>query len=228
MLFRVLLNILRPSNEQLRGKATGKIKMYHFLLKRLLKTYLHYAMSDIITIDNGNVKIVHEFRDLEFEDELIRNKIKFKSDLLTMSFPIIRRKSKAVLHARYFKFKNVLSVYVGEKELFVKHDEYCSVDGTVNGKLKGSSNDNYLSQSIIEILSSLDRTQTRKTKDNPTKEQPSVTSQKSKKYTQGIFEKDKDILSVVSKTDFQSDGYEVIGDNKKIIEKKGFDIDTIF
>ena len=105
MLFRVLLNILRPSNEQLRGKATGKIKMYHFLLRRLLKTYLHYAMSDIITIDNGNVKIVHEFRDLEFEDELIRNKIKFKSDLLTMSIPIIRRKSKVVRHTRYFKFK---------------------------------------------------------------------------------------------------------------------------
>ena len=82
MLFRVLLNILKPSNEQLRGETTGKIKMYHFLLRQLLKTYLHYAMSDIITIDNGNVKIVHEFRDLEFEDELIRNKIKFKSDLL--------------------------------------------------------------------------------------------------------------------------------------------------
>ena len=64
MLFRSLSNLIKPSNEQLRNKTNGqftrlKIWLYQLLLRRLLKSYLHYAISDSIVINNGDIKIVH-------------------------------------------------------------------------------------------------------------------------------------------------------------------------
>ena len=59
MLLRSLSNLIKPSNEQLRNKTNGqftrlKIWLYQLLLRRLLKSYLHYAISDSIIINNGD------------------------------------------------------------------------------------------------------------------------------------------------------------------------------
>ena len=157
MLLRFFSKIIKPSNEQLRSKTNGKftrlkIWLYQLLLRRVLKTYLHYAISDSIIINNGDIKIVHEFRDLGFENELIRNKIGFKSEMISHAIPILRRKNQATHNFSFFNFKSLLSIYVDGKELFIKHDEAFSIDGTVLGKIKCSTNDSCISQSIIKIL----------------------------------------------------------------------------
>lgn len=157
MVLRFLLNQIKPSNEQLRSKDAGRfthlrIQLYQFLLRRLLRTYLHYAISDTIIINSGSVKITHEFRDLGFESELIRNKIEFKSDMISHSMPLLIRKSRATCHFLFFNFKSLLSLYIDGKELFIKHDESCSIDGTVNGRIRCSSHKKMITQSIIEIF----------------------------------------------------------------------------
>lgn len=239
MFLRLLLSFIRPSNEQLRCKACGKfvqlkIWLYQFLLKRLLQTYLHYAISDTIIINNGNIKIVHEFRDLGFESELVRNKIDFKSEIICHSIPMSIRKSKATCHFAFFKFKNLLSLYIEGKELFIKHDEACSIDGTIEGKLKSSSKNNRISLSVIEILSSYDRTQGQEScvdcstisnvkKTGKTANLP----HKPNNSKHAIFGKDKDILPITLITDSRTNKKENDYQSESI-EKRGFDIDTSF
>lgn len=159
MILRFLLNQVKPSNEQLRSKSDGRfthlrIQLYQFLLRRLLRTYLHYAISDTIVINSGSIKIAHEFRDLGFESELIRNKIEFKSDMISHSMPLLIRKSRATCNFLFFNFKSLLSLYIDGKELFIKHDGSYSIDGTINGRVRCSLHKKMITQSIIEIFTS--------------------------------------------------------------------------
>lgn len=239
MLLRSLSNLIKPSNEQLRNKTNGqftrlKIRLYQLLLRRLLKSYLHYAISDSIVINNGDIKIVHEFRDLGFESELIRNRIGFKSDMISHSLPIMIRKSKATRNFSFFNFKNLLSIYVDGKELFIKHDETFSIDGTVQGKIKCSTNDSCVSQSIIKILyqknclEPLNNIADQRTKLTSDKK---PTNQRQRKTTTSpnIFEREREISPITTPKVSTSDKTEIIHDiQPKAIEKKGFDIDTSF
>lgn len=239
MLLRSLSNLIKPSNEQLRNKTNGqftrlKIWLYQLLLRRLLKSYLHYAISDSIVINNGDIKIVHEFRDLGFESELIRNRIGFKSDMISHSLPIMIRKSKATRNFSFFNFKNLLSIYVDGKELFIKHDETFSIDGTVQGKIKCSTNDSCVSQSIIKILyqkncleplNNIPDQRTKLTSDKKT------TNQRQRKTTKSpnIFEREREISPITTPKVSTVDKTEIIHDiHPQAIEKKGFDIDTSF
>lgn len=238
MFLKYIFSLIKPSNEQLRNKTNGqftrlKIWLYQLLLRRLLKSYLHYAISDSIVINNGDIKIVHEFRDLGFESELIRNRIGFKSDMISHSLPILIRKSKAIRNFSFFNFKNLLSIYVDEKELFIKHDELFSIDGTVQGKVKCSINDSCIAQSIIKILhhknylEPLNNTPNQQTKLTPNKN----TNQRQRKTatSPNIFEREKEISPITAPKVSIADKTEIIHDiQPKTIEKKGFDIDTSF
>lgn len=78
ILFKLFMRFLKPSNEQLRNKANGvfcqmQIRLYQSLLKWLLKSYTCYAISDTILIDNGKIRIEHNSRDVNFEEELRQN-----------------------------------------------------------------------------------------------------------------------------------------------------------
>lgn len=239
MLLRFLSNLIKPSNEQLRNKTNGqftrlKIWLYQLLLRWLLKTYLHYAISDSIVINNGDIKIVHEFRDLGFESELIRNRIGFKADMISHSLPIMIRKSKAIHNFSFFNFKNLLSIYVDGKELFIKHDEAFSIDGTVQGKIKCSTNDSCVSQSIIKILyqknclEPLNNIPDQRTKLTSDKK---PTNQRQRKTTTSpnIFEREREISPITTPKVSTADKTEIIHDiQPKAIEKKGFDIDISF
>lgn len=239
MLLRFLSNLIKPSNEQLRNKTNGqftqlKIWLYQLLLRRLLKSYLHYAISDSIVINNGDIKIVHEFRDLGFESELIRNRIGFKSDMISHSLPIMIRKSKAIHNFSFFNFKNLLSIYVDGNELFIKHDETFSIDGTVQGKIKCTTNDSCVSQSIIKILyqknclEPLNNTPDQRTKLTSDKK-PTNQRQRKTSTSPNIFDREREISPITTPKVSTADKTEIIYDNQpKAIEKRGFDIDTSF
>lgn len=241
MFLRLFLHILKPTNEQLKSKSNGtfvryKIKIYRLLLIRLLKTYLHYQLSDTILINKGQIKIVHEFRDVAFESELLRNRITIIPELVNHSIPVSTRKSKGKHHFLFFDFKNLLSIYIGGKELFVKHDDKYSIDGTVGAKIKCSSNTANLSQSIIDIISIsepanpnhiIEPNWTNPSRDNDT---DNITSLKhnTKISMHNIFGKDKGIL--IEKADLSTKCGAPLHNSKQpqFIKKKGFDIDTSF
>lgn len=154
MLIRAFIHIIRPSNEQLRNTKNWLsrfiIKVYQYLLSLLKKSYLHYAISDTILLDNGNIKIIHEFRDLEFESELKRNGVDIRPLMLSTSIPVNAVKSKRCIWYSYFKFKDLLSIYVNNVELFIKHDSSISINGNMFANIKKSSSSDIICRSTIE------------------------------------------------------------------------------
>jgi hypothetical protein len=127
-----------------------------------------------------------------------------------------------------------LSIYVDGKELFIKHDETFSIDGTVQGKIKCSTNDSCVSQSIIKILyqknclEPLNNILDQRTKLTSDKK---PTNQRQRKTTTSpnIFERERGISPITTPKVSTADKTEIIHDiQPKSIEKKGFDIDTSF
>ncbi len=242
MFFRFLLRILKPSNELLRRRShswfeKARIVLYRFLLNCLLKAYSHYAIFDTIIIDGGKIKIVHEYRDLEFENELIRNKIEFKPKMSVVPFPIVERKSSTKRHFGYFKFNNLLSVSVGNNKLYVNHDNCHSIDGTAECKVKHNLGGNNMTQTIIEILSkpTMPAPQKEKRSPSPNKgENPKnkITDKPSagvKKPSKNIFGRDREVPIPPIMTKPDTLPATAVGDTSpRKIEKRGFDIDTTF
>lgn len=148
---------LKPSDERLRSKTNGvfgqmQIRLYQLLLKWLLKSYTCYAISDTISIDKGKIRIVHDFRDVNFEEELRRNWIDIRPKLLTtIGLPMRTEKKRHRINFYFFRFTDVVSVYIDDKELFVKHDNLLTVDGTVEGVLKCSSSEDIIYRTILRI-----------------------------------------------------------------------------
>lgn len=229
MCLRLLMRLIKPTNEQLRysngnswlTKKTQSI--YKWMLNQLLKSYLHSAIHDTITLDDGNIKIIHEFRDIEFENELKRNGIDIRPHLLSTMLPYTVQKCKSGKWHHYFRFKDLLSVYVDDKELFVKNDSSNSVSGTIPAHIKVSSSSDIIHRNFIEV--------------NP---RPAISSKKVKResYTSteanrpAPFTQRKNIFGKDVMPMHRSKPAERTVEKKKaesaIIEKQGFEIDTTF
>jgi len=158
MLLRLILKVAKPTNEQLRKSKDNNwlsqttLKVYQWFLSILQKTYLYYAISDTIVLENGDIKIVHEFRDIEFENELKRNGIDIRLHMLTTSIPFNAHKKRKGLWYKYFRFSDLVSIYICDKELFIKHDSSFSISGTMRTRLKTSSPSDILYGSVMEII----------------------------------------------------------------------------
>jgi hypothetical protein len=128
----------------------------------------------------------------------------------------------------------LLSLYINGEALFIKHGDVYSVDGTIKATIKYSSNDSFISQSIIEILTLYNKIQKDNLKD-PKVNHINKTSidnnsmHRANKSKQPLFVKDKVIMPIAPKTVLESDEEEIGYDSQhKSIEKVGFDIDTSF
>ena len=158
MLLRFFLKVVKPTNEQLRrpndsswlSKAT--LNVYQWFLSILQKTYLYYAISDTVVLEKGRIKIIHESRDIEFENELKRNGIDIRLHMLTTSMPFNAHKKRKGLWYKYFRFSDLVSVYIDDKELFIKHDSFFSISGTMQASLKTSSPSDILYGSVMEVI----------------------------------------------------------------------------
>lgn len=244
-MFRLFLQIIRPSDEYINKGRSNRdlmqiiICLYTFILKQLQKSYLHYAISDTVLLDGGRIKIVHEFRDLEFENELKRNGIDVQPHMLTTTLPLYATKSKRAMWFSYFKFKNLLSIYVDDKELFIKHDSCISMDGTVLANVKKSSSSDIICRSILELktgqgqesygLSLANNVQmtenSRHTGNDSDKEKVAIVNKSKKSKSNSLFGKDTILESVEKQKDVSPDIQQV---NPVIIEKRGFEIDATF
>lgn len=238
MFLRIFLKIIKPTNSLLSNKSRTKfgsfqVRLYHYFLNNLLKSYSHYAISDTIYIGD-NVRIVHEFRDREFEKELARNKIDFNLKTRLTSIPSVSTKSNHKSHFSYFRFKDLLVIYLGEKELFIRHDDEYLIDGNQKCKVKCTSGLNGLAQSVIEIKNSNSKKEEdqttghvlskeqKKEPDVPKVDKPRITKAK------GLFSRDK-VLTPIPTEGVTNSRSEIDLDNSpKVIEKKGFEIDSSF
>ncbi len=226
MLLRIFMYLLRPSNERLRLRSNGAFRrmcigLYQSLLRYLLKSYRHYAVFDSILIGAENIKVVHEFRDLEFEKELERNNIDVHSHLLLHDGAFVISKGRRSSFFRYFKWKNVKSVYVGGKELIIEHDDSLSVKGNILGKVKSSSSEDVLIRSIIE-LKAINKQQIQTKRENL---ENVVKETKAKQPSNGLFKRER----IHRREKFQnSDDSLLQSVEGQQIAKRGFEIDTTF
>lgn len=171
------MTILRPSNENLfqtnkERLLRLKITIYQWLLRRLLRSYRQYAVYDVITDYDNSFRIVHERRDIAFEEELHRNGIDTRPQMLECGLPVQRKLCGSKCHQGYFKFKDLVSVYNGDKQIYIKRDVDLQVESTLSAAFKVSSaNDIFCRTEIIldnvsEILESPINTDESKSKDS--------------------------------------------------------------
>ena len=231
MFLRIFLKIIKPTNSLLSNKSRTKfgsfqVRLYHYFLNNLLKSYSHYAISDTIYIGD-NIRIVHEFRDREFEKELVRNKIDFNLKTRLTSIPSVSTKSNHKSHFSYF-------IYLGEKELFIRHDDEYLIDGNQKCKVKCTSGLNGLSQSVIEIKNSYSKKEEDQTTGHVlSKEQkkgPDVPKVDKLRITKakGLFSRDKVLTPILTEGVNNSRSEKDLDNSPKVIKKKGFEIDSSF
>ncbi len=156
-MLRFLLRIFRPSNSRMRNpqqdtdSARIGMRLYRFLLDKLAKSYVHYAISDTVDLLGGRVKVVHEFRDLEFEKELSRIGYDVRPKMVSGSLPHRSMRNGHSSSFRYFRFKDLLSVYVDNREFFIKHDKDITFDGTIKASLRQSVQEDIIFRSILML-----------------------------------------------------------------------------
>ena len=234
MFLRFLMKLIKPTNEQLRHSKSDKWiarqtqSIYKCMLNQLHKSYLYYAIHDTITIDNGRVKIVHEFRDIEFENELKRNGIDTRPYLLSATLPFSTLKSKSKKWYGYFRFKDLFSVYIDDKEVFVKNDSSHSTSGTVTANIKVSSSSDIIRRSFIEIKSNPNESIKERQKELSSSLKASAkTPHKDMNVPQrkNIFERD--VIHAARQTTSEKNAEKRMNESE-IIEKRGFEIDTTF
>lgn len=221
-----------PTDPELRRKSDGRLvrwktRIYQFCLKSLAVSYSHYAMSDTVVIDNGAIRITRELRDVEFENELNRNKISFTSPLTSQTFPMTRQKNKARKFFYYFRFEDFLRITIDGKELYIRNNDRHTIDGTVNACLKCTENGEGLSMSVINIRKTGHESSGH---DRPepavrprTEGKPAHTDRKNHRP---LFDKEKEISPIISPV-----GTVPASDTDKgcqPLKKNGFEIDTDF
>lgn len=236
MLIKLFMKILKPSDRELRRKVRGRfcnirICFYQFMLKRLLRAYAHYAISDSVGISEGNIKVIHEFRDLGFECELARNKIDFKPHMSSVAIPSIRSRSRVKRYFRFFDFEDTFKVYIDGKELCVRRGQSHVIKGSMRTRVKCSSAEMGLSQTVIEILAIRGKV---KPEPKPGPKPMPLPKPGPRKPWKNIFDKDKEIIRrvPVPPKEENAEEIETAGptppQEPEVIEKKGFEIDTTF
>ena len=90
----VLLKILRPADVPDRKTNWGyRLRIYHWLLLRLLPTYRKCAISDALNL--GGTQIIHNVRDYWYEQELQRFRIDTAQHLGRQNVPLYIKKKNA-------------------------------------------------------------------------------------------------------------------------------------
>ena len=122
---------------------------------------------------------------------------------------------------KYFKWKDLKSIYVDDKELFIKHDDSLSINGNVTGKIKTSSSEDIIIRSIIELKAYKKEPQTQTIHEKMEIESVS----KNKRSNNGLFRGER-----IREREKSLNSTEVLSQSEKEqrIAKRGFEIDTTF
>lgn len=233
MLLRLFLKLIKPSDQELLRKSNGsfvrcRIGIYRFILKQLANSYFHYAASDTVVIGNGAIRITWEIRDMEFEEELSRNKIIIKSPLTDHAFPMSLRKNKSRKFFHYFKFDDLLRIAIDGEELVIRHNDCYTIDGTVDAGLKCTDKRDGFAKSVISVRRAHSGSPGH---DTPAPQRHQAKECKSapddnKRSPRRIFDKEKEISPIFSPSETVQDTDTDRGSQP--LKKNGFEIDTDF
>ena len=223
MLIRGFLKVIRPSNKLLlAGDRNGKfihiLAMYKYVFAQLKKAYNYYAVSDTIFLKNESIRIVHECRDVEFENELKRIGIDIHTHMQEMRMPVNHVRKNQSRFYNFFKWDNQLIVYYSYKEIAICRGNNVSIDGTLNSKVLLSLPTDVICRSHLEVQSSY------ATEDIENKYKTTALKRDGENKSR-IFSKEM-IHNTRSKSNSAS--YSSREKETRNIAKQGFEIDTTF
>ena len=159
-LFSLLILVLRP-NESIwrRRKLTSgeqlRVSLYRWILMRGKKAYRRLAVSDVISMSGGRVKVVHEYRDLEFERKLKEAKIAVPHSYNATVYPFESMTRGRQRGWKWFNFTDTLSVEIDGQKVSVEHGELYKVCGSAKATAKRTGPDDVLDAVFLTMAVSL-------------------------------------------------------------------------
>lgn len=155
-LFPIILSSLRLPEEiwrrrKLKWSEKAKIALYLWVLRRGLKAYRRYAIYDEISLDEGRVRIIHEYRDHAFEKELKTAKVISQLSFKTSSFPFKTPASMRGFRHRWFDFTDVLQISVDGRELKVEHGEWYKASSKGKLPVKRTGEHDYIIAALYTL-----------------------------------------------------------------------------
>ena len=125
-----LLKILRPSEIPVNKADWGKrVKVYYWTLCRLMPLYRSGMVNESIEIDD--VSVLHNVRDFEYENELLRFNVVFTEHLVT---------HKGSYYLQKCKYK-CYHCFNWTESFVVKHSKYLDVKTDINNVFNASNID---------------------------------------------------------------------------------------
>lgn len=116
-----------------------------------METYLSHAIFDTVTMKSGRVKVVHSYRDLDFEAELKRNGISIASKMSESRMPFRKKVKQSDYGLELLHFKDSLKVVVDGKSMEIEHGETLSIVGDALTTLKVSNSSDIIVRTSAEI-----------------------------------------------------------------------------
>ncbi len=159
-LFSILLYVLRPQESVWRRrKLTGadrlQVSMYRWLLKRGLKAYRNFAVSDVVSCAGGRMKIIHEYRDLEFEGMLRTAKVATPLSYKAALCPFESNVGRGKHGWKWFNFTDTLIVEIDGQKVNVEHGELYKVYSSAKVSAKRTGLDDGIDATFLSVAVSL-------------------------------------------------------------------------
>lgn len=159
-LFNILLSALRPDDsiwrrKKLKNGEKLRLTAYRWLLKHGMKAYRNLAVSDVVSAAGGRIKVIHECRDLAFEDMLKAAKVaaplRYKASLCPFETRIANRKRGW----RWFNFTDTLVVQIDGQNVSFEHGECYKVGSSVEVTAKRTSLEDGIDAAYVAMAVSL-------------------------------------------------------------------------
>jgi hypothetical protein len=125
-----------------------RLGLYRSALNLLARQYRKYAFFDTVSIPRSQAKLIHVFRDSEFESELKRMHLLQKERMILREGIIARegKRRKSLLFFKQFCFEDILILDIDGQRVTIRRGDSCSFEATRSGSLKQSAPENLLSQ----------------------------------------------------------------------------------
>ena len=140
----LLLKLLRPKNIPTRKfNWNWRVRLYHWLLVKLMPLYKRCAISDTINFDN--MQVVHSVRDYWYEEELQRFHIDTAQHLEKRSLPL--NSKHEYRRSALFKWSDSLLVFKNGESVKIKRAKNYVIETDIKGQLKLSSEKDFILRS---------------------------------------------------------------------------------
>lgn len=149
-MIRLLLKILRPKNIPVnKVQWNVRVRLYHWMLCRLMSCYKRSAISDTIHI--GNIQIIHNVRDYWYEQELQRFNINTGQHLENEMLPA--KLSQKYNRSGLFEWSETLLLFHEGKSICIKRSKNIFVESDFMGKFRCSDSADFITRTEFESKS---------------------------------------------------------------------------